>query len=149
MANQLDLWRGSWMNPFRELRRMQSSMEKLFDEMSPFPRTAQIEFSPSVDILEDKSHYVLKFDMPGIQRDQIRIELNNNVLTVSAERKEEQKQDDKRQYLSEVFYGSYQRSFTLPTSVDEKKVDAKLQDGVLTITIPKSQGAEAKQIAVH
>ena len=77
------------------------------------------------------------------------MELNNNILSVSAERKEETKREDEKQYFSEFSYGSYFRSMTLPSAVDEKKVDASFENGVLSLRLPKTETTKAKQIAIH
>lgn len=74
---------------------------------------------------------------------------NMERFMVSAERREEKKSEDKKSRYSEISYGSYQRRFTLPSAVDEKKVDAKFEDGVLMVTLPKTESTKTKQIAVH
>jgi HSP20 family protein len=158
MRNPLEAWRGG-RSPFRELQndmqRFQSKMEQLFEEMAPLsiasiPSAEAMEtFNPRCDVSEDKANYYLKFDIPGVSKDQIKVELANNTLTVSAERKEERKKEDQKKYLSEVFYGSYVRSFTLPNIVKESKIEAHFENGVLTLTIPKTEVTQTKQIAVH
>lgn len=107
-------------------------------------------FSPSCEVSEEENSYILKFDLPGVKKDQVKVEANQNELTVRAERKEEKKSETKKKYLSEVSYGSYMRSFTLPEPIDQKAVDAKFENGVLTITVPKTKVASSsKQIEVH
>jgi HSP20 family protein len=88
-------------------------------------------------------------DLPGVSKEQVKVETDKDQLTVRAERKEEKKSETKKKYLTEMYYGSYVRSFTLPSPVDEKKVDAKFENGVLTITIPKTEASKAKQIPVQ
>lgn len=148
MKNPIELWRGS-RNPFRE---MQHQMDRLFDEFSNWPAaetTVAGAINPRCNVSEDAGNYYVKFEIPGISKDQIKVELNNNVLSVSAERKEEKKREDEKQYYSEFSYGSYYRSMTLPTAVDEKKVDANFENGVLSLKLPKIEGSKAKQIAIH
>jgi HSP20 family protein len=149
MSNQpLDFWRNKMESPVRDIDRFLNdwwgvpSYSKLKNELN--------NFNPSCEITENKTHYLAKFDLPGINKDQIKIDLHDNVLTVSGERKEERKEDDKdnKRHVSEVFYGSFMRSFTLPVKVDPEKVDAKYDAGVLTIAVPKQEPAKARQITV-
>lgn len=144
----------SIFNPFRELSIMDNSFDRLFNELSAFRRSADIEgwFSPSCDIVDDKTHYTMKFDMPGVDKKDLKVELNEHQLTVSAERRSETETDEKNKYLSEIRYGSYTRSFTLPEQVDEKKIEAKLDNGVLTLKVPKTEitkSTKSQQIAIQ
>lgn len=148
MRNPIELWRGN-RNPLRE---MQHQMDRLFEEFSAWPSLesqASGTISPKCNVSEDANNYYVKFEIPGIKKDQIKVELNSNILSVSAERKEESKKEDEKQYFAEFSYGSYFRSMTLPTSVDEKKVDASFDNGVLSLRLPKIEGAKSKQIAIH
>lgn len=152
MANALELWRGSWRNPFRDMAKMESVFERMFDNFPEVTRRVGdngFTFAPSCEVSEENNQYILKFDLPGIPKDQVKIELADNRLTISAERKEEKKRDTKKIHLEELNYGSYSRTFTLPSAVDEKKVDAQYDSGVLTIMIPKVESTKAKQIAIH
>lgn len=154
MRNSIDLWREQ-SSPFRELKKVREEFDRVFDDMLPqlsngtslFTGTPQ--FNPSCDVSEDKANYYLKFDMPGMTKDQIKVEMSDGILTVSAERKEEKKKETAKQYRSEVFYGAYSRSLQIPTSVDEKKVDAQYVNGVLSVTLPKSETTQVKQIPVQ
>lgn len=140
MAN-LNLWR-PMKNPFREIARMESALDRMFAETS-------FSFTPSCEVLEDEKEYVMKFDLPGIPKEQVRIELADNQLTVTADRKEEKRQDTKRAHLEEFNYGSYMRTLALPVAIDEKKVDAKFENGVLTVTVQKAEPSKTKQIDIH
>ncbi|MGE4133813.1 MAG: Hsp20/alpha crystallin family protein [Bdellovibrionales bacterium] len=136
--------------PYRMLTRLQSDFDRLFEDLAVAePRLIGPEFSPTCELSEDKSNYVMTFDMPGVKKEDVKIELDGNRLMVSAERREEKKTEDKKRRYSEVSYGSYQRTCTLPSAVDDKKVDAKFENGVLTLTMPKTESSKAKQIAVH
>lgn len=144
----------NFLNPFRELSLFDNSFDRLFNQLASFRRSADIEnwFSPSCDIIDDKTQYVLKFDMPGVDKKDLKVELNEHQLTVSAERRSETETDEKNKYLSEIRYGSYSRSFTLPEQVDEKKIEAKLESGVLTLKVPKTETAKttkSQQIAIQ
>ncbi|MCX7978104.1 MAG: Hsp20/alpha crystallin family protein [Bdellovibrionaceae bacterium] len=146
MAN-LDLWR-RW-DPFRDFRSFDRLLEDFYS-----PRWKELEkvvMSPSVDLTENKNAYMMKFDLPGVSKDQIKIDLHDNVLTVSGERREEKETDDKdtRCHLREVSYGSFSRSFRFPEAVDAEKAEAKFEDGVLRLTIPKKEGAGKRQITIR
>lgn len=152
MSSPLELWKGPWGATSREFNRMQSMMDRFFDDLSETRRRygdVSTNFAPACELIEEGNQYLFKFDLPGIPKDQVKVELVNNQLTVSAERKEEKKKDTKSTHLSEVYYGSFLRSFTLPVAVDEKKADAKFDNGVLTVAIPKMEAIKPKQIEVH
>lgn len=136
--------------PFRSFSRLQNDLDRFFEDFTSNRSTPTTgAFSPSLELSEDKSNYIMKFDIPGVRKEDVSVEVDGNVLTVTAERREEKKSEDRRNRYSEISYGSYARSCTLPSAVDEKKVDAKFEDGVLTVTIPKTETSKAKQIAVH
>lgn len=148
----LTVWRDPWTRPFRELSRMQSAFDKMFSDLTEkklMGTDLEGRFAPSCEVSEDEKNYLMKFDLPGISKDQVKIEMSDGQLTVTAERREEKKTDNKKTYVSEISYGSYMRSFTLPPNVDDKKVDAKFENGVLSITIPKSEPSSSKKIEVH
>jgi HSP20 family protein len=148
MRNPLETWRGA-RSPFREI---QQQMDRLMEEFSAWP-VVELQptdvITPRCNMSEDAGHYFLNIDMPGIAKDQIKVELNNNVLSVSAERKEEKKHEDEKKYYSEISFGSFYRAMTLPLAVDEKKIEAKFENGVLHLTVPKIETGKAKQIAIH
>jgi HSP20 family protein len=150
-SNFLDIVRNRLSSPYRELAHLQSEFDRLANDMMGFRSGAPstFEFSPSCEVCEEESFYVAKFDIPGVNKDDIKIHLEGNQLTVSAERKEEKRSDEKKTRYSEISYGSYMRTFSLPAPVDEKKIEAKLDNGVLTVKIPKAQASKAKQIEIH
>jgi HSP20 family protein len=133
----------------RELSRLQKDFDCLFSELSDMEPFIKSDMSCSCELLEDNSNFTFKFDMPGIKKEDIKVEVDGNVLTVSAERSEEKKSDGKKSRYSEVSYGSYQRSFTLPDIAEEAKVGAKFENGVLTLTVPKAQTSNSKQISIQ
>jgi HSP20 family protein len=106
------------------------------------------DWSPSVDIYEDKDKYVVKAELPGMRRDDIEVSMNGDTLTISGERKQEEEKKEGQNYRSERFFGRFQRSITLPAEVQANKIDASYKDGILTITLPKSEAAKPKQIPV-
>jgi HSP20 family protein len=91
---------------------------------------------------------VLKAELPGISKDEVSIEVHNNTLILRGERKHEAAVQDERYYRRECAYGPFQRSFVLPTMVDQEKVQATYHDGILELHLPKSEAAKPKRIAI-
>lgn len=104
---------------------------------------------PMCDLSETDGEVQVKFDLPGLKADEIEIQLSNNVLTVSGERREEKEERGRTYHRLERRFGTFSRSLTLPCAVAEDRVDAKYQDGELTVTIQKSEEAKARRIKVH
>lgn len=146
MSRSLDLFR-SWGSPFRELARLQSDMERMMQEN--FAAGKNLDFAPTCELEESKENYVMRFEIPGVKKEDVKIDLEGNQITVSAERKEEKTSNDKKKHYSEFRYGSYSRSFTFPTPIDESRVDARFENGVLSIVVPKASAATAKQIKIQ
>ena len=131
------------------------NMHREFDTMlnrffNPEPGTRILPYG--VDIREDADHFYVEAELPGFKKDEVNVTLENATLTISAERNEQtsNKGDEKKgeSLLQERRWGRYVRSFTLPPTVDEQKVDAKLQDGVLTITLNKREEVKPRRITV-
>ena len=104
--------------------------------------------SPSLDLSETDGAVEVRMDLPGVKPEEIDIQLNNNVLTISGERKEEKEEKERAFHRVERRTGKFSRSFTLPCPVDENEVVAKHQEGVLSITLPKTREAQARKIDV-
>jgi len=104
---------------------------------------------PNVDIIEGKDTYLIKADMPGLDKKDIKVEVENGVLTISGEKKEEKVEQDKNHYYHlERSFGSFCRSFKLPDNVTSEQVDAKYANGVLELTLKKMEAAKPKAIEV-
>jgi HSP20 family protein len=137
--------------PGFELNRLRREIDRLFEEPFGFlaPSTGFFEgWTPAVDIYEDKDKYTVKAELPGMKKEDIDVSLDGNTLTISGERKEEQEKKEEEGYRSERFFGRFQRSVTLPATVQANKIEAAYKDGVLTIVVPKSEEAKPKQIQV-
>jgi HSP20 family protein len=102
------------------------------------------EFTPLCDCDETDSNYLLNFDLPGVKNNDVKVEIKDNQLSVSGERKSESK--NKEGY--EKSYGSFYRSFTLPSNIDSDKIEAHFENGVLKVSIPKKEKSSGKQIPV-
>lgn len=105
-----------------------------------------LDFSPAVDIDEKDGNYVVSADLPGMKKEDIKIDLSDNVLTISGERSREEKAEGK---YTERVYGKFTRSFSLPTKVNADKIQAQFSDGVLHITLPKAEGARSHAIKIQ
>ena len=106
------------------------------------------EWTPAVDITEDEKEYLLKAELPELKKEDVKVTVENGILTVSGERKFEKEEKGKKYHRIERSYGSFVRSFGLPDDADAEKVEAKFSDGVLRVHVAKSESAKPKQIEV-
>ena len=139
-------------DPFRELSALQNRMSRLFEEQYGTGREESLTtgaFVPPVDIYEDEHSIQLKLEVPGIEQKDLDIKVENNVLTVSGERKFEKEEKEENFRRVERRYGSFTRSFTLPNTVNPEDVSADYNDGVLKIRLGKRAEAKPKQIKVN
>lgn len=107
------------------------------------------QWSPSVDIVENKDEFVVKADMPGVKKEDLKLDVQNNTLVIKGNKKQEEKVEKDNYIRVERSYGSFIRSFSLPTNVDSTKINAKFTDGVLEIKIPKKEEAKPKEIKIN
>src|SRR5215469_12151438 len=139
-------------DPFRDLNVLQDRMNRLFDDAGRNWRTdepsATTTWSPSVDIFETENEIVVKAELPGLDRKDITLHLENNVLTLRGERKFEKETKEENYHRIERSYGNFSRSFSIPATVDEEKIRADYKDGVLKIVLPKKEQARPKQIKI-
>jgi HSP20 family protein len=138
-------------DPFRELEGIQARLNHLFTD-TPTRALDDGRFfanwTPPVDIQETAKEYVVKADLPDVKKEDVKVEINEDVLTVEGERKEEKEEEDKRFHRTERTYGRFVRRFALPTHVDGTGVKAEFKDGVLNVHLPKVQAARPKAIEV-
>ena len=106
-------------------------------------------FFPALDVVEEKDQYVLKADLPGINKEDIKVSVENGVLTIEGERKSETEHKDKQIHRVERSYGRFVRSLNLGTNVDNSKIRASYKDGVLQLMVPKSEAAKPKAIDIQ
>jgi HSP20 family protein len=138
-------------DPFRELASLQNRMNRLFDEQYGGGREESLTtgaFVPPVDIYEDEHSIQLKLEVPGVDQKDLDIQVENNVITVSGERKFEKEQKEENFHRVERRYGSFSRSFTLPNTVNADETTADYSNGVLTVRLAKRAEAKPKQIKV-
>ena len=139
-------------DPFRELGMLQDRMNRLFDDTGRGWRAdepaATTSWSPSVDIFETEGEIIVKAELPGLERKDIVLHLENNVLTLRGERKFEKETKEENYHRIERSYGNFSRSFSIPATVDDEKIRADYKDGVLKIALPKKEQAKPKQIKI-
>lgn len=104
---------------------------------------------PTTDVSETPEHLKLRLEVPGLSREDIKISVENNMLTVRGEKRQETTSEDETFYRTERSYGSFERSFTLPNHLEHDEIKANLQDGVLTIQIPRREEARAREISIE
>ena len=142
----------SW-DPFREFSTLQDRMNRLFrDSYGPEGREESLttaSFAPPVDVYEDEHTVTLKIEVPGIDENDIDVRVENNILTVHGERKFEKEEKEENFRRVERQYGSFTRTFTLPSTVDSENVSAGYDKGILKIVLPKKAEAKPKQIKVN
>jgi len=137
--------------PFRELSSLQTEMNRLFNaafEGQGGGNGPARRWTPAMDLLETDDEFVLRADLPGMNESDVSIELEDNILTVSGERKAER--EDKREgfYRMERAYGSFSRSLTLPKGIDPEAVSAAFDRGVLEVRVPKPEQRKPRRISI-
>jgi HSP20 family protein len=138
---------------FRELEGMSDRLNRVLNGRSApvsgrDEAMAVAEWAPIVDVLETESAFQIRAELPGIDKNGIKLSVEDGVLTISGHREQEKEEKGLRYHRRERLYGSFARSFTLPDSVDEQKVTAEFRNGVLTVRLPKSERAKPKSIEI-
>jgi len=135
---------------FGELTGMQQEMNRLFDEFFGERQTEMSEcaWTPMVDVSETETELRIRAELPGLNHEDIEINLQDNVLTLKGEKKQEQKEETENFHRIERCYGNFSRSFTLPANVKADAVQATFKNGILLITLPKTEEARPKKIEI-
>ena len=137
--------------PNRTVRDLQREVDSIFDQF--FGRGSDEETSavwaPRTDLSETDDAYRIRLDVPGMEKDDITINLQNNTLTVSGERSSERKEESEEYVRVERAFGNFHRTFTLPDAVDPENVEAAYDNGVLTIHVPKTETSTRRQIEIQ
>jgi HSP20 family protein len=144
-VRDLATWPSNLFGMQREMNRMFDNFFNGTDRDEDYALTA---WSPAVDIAEHDDQYVVKMELPGVSKEEVKITLESNILTIRGEKKQEKETKKENYHRVERSYGSFQRSFTLPTTVKNDKIDASFKDGILDIKLPKAEEAKPKQIEV-
>ncbi|MDH3973254.1 MAG: Hsp20/alpha crystallin family protein [Deltaproteobacteria bacterium] len=140
-------------DPFKDMITLRDRMDRLFEDSLARLRGGEDDmghsaWAPAVDIYETADTLVIKAEIPGVEKEDISVEVKENALYLKGERKFEKEVKEENYHRMERSYGSFKRIFQLPTSVDEDKIKANFKDGVLEINIPKAEETKTKQINV-
>ena len=138
---------------FRELENMSDRLNRLITGGRTSGRgqdesMAVADWTPAVDVMETDEDFQIRAELPGVEKRDVKLSVEDGVLMISGYRQEEEKNKGARYHRTELPYGRFQRGFTMPDAVDEKKVEAELKNGILTIRLPKSEKARPKSIEV-
>lgn len=136
-------------DPWRELEEMSNRWNRMLSR----PETkgtmmTTVDWAPLVDVKETNEEYLIKAELPGLKKEDVKVAIDHGLLTLTGERKLEKEEKGEKYHRVERFYGNFMRSFTLPEGVDENKVIAEHKDGVLTVRLPKSPVTKPKAIDV-
>jgi HSP20 family protein len=144
--NTLSKW-----NPVNEINEIQNRLSSFFGRSlgnNGDSRFALADWAPLADVTEDKKEYVIKAELPGVKKEDVKVHVEDGVLTISGERHFEKEEEGKRYHRVERSYGSFERIFTLPNACEAKKIAAKYDNGILTLHIPKNEEAIPQAIDV-
>jgi len=134
----------------RDLGTIQDEINRMFEDLAGRPESDEnMRLSPAADIMEDKDSFTVVAELPGMKKEDVKVSLQNSVLTISGEKKKESEQKDKTFHRLERSYGSFYRTFELPVMVDPSKIQADFKDGVLKVVLPKTEAAKPKEIAIN
>ena len=134
------------------------NFDELFERVAPsalgrWPRIfgekgVAFEWAPAADISETDKEYLVKTELPGIKREDVRITLDDGVISITGERKQEKEEKEEKRHRVERFYGTFSRSFSLPENVDDKAIRAESKEGVLYVHIPKTKAEQPKSVQI-
>jgi HSP20 family protein len=140
-------------DPYRDMVSLREAMDRLFEDSvvrsGLMPRDRDGLMSLALDVVETDDDLVVKATLPGIKAEDVDITIDNGMLTIQGEAQEEHTEEGERYHLHERRYGAFCRSVALPVGVDADNAKAQFEDGVLTLTLPKSEEAKPKRIAVN
>ena len=139
-------------DPFRDFSLLQDRMNRLFDDAGrgwrPEEPSATTTWSPAVDIFETENEIMVQAELPGVDRKDLTLNLENNVLTLKGERRFEKETKQENYHRIERSYGAFSRAFSIPAIVDEEKIRADYKEGILKIALPKKEQVKPKQIKI-
>jgi HSP20 family protein len=147
----LEKWRPRLIapSPFRELARLEREMEDMFGRLPAWPwGDREGAWAPAVDMIDHDEEIILRADLPGLDEKDIEVTVQDGVLAIRGQRKEEKEEKKENYYYSERSYGAFARMLTLPASVEADKVKATFKKGVLEVHLPKAKEAKGKKIEI-
>lgn len=136
--------------PATSLATLRGEMDRLFDDFLGAPwRRGEGKSEPAIEVADTQEAVVVKMQVPGVKKEDIHVDVRDNALTLKGEMKEEEKKEEQSYYRQEFRYGAFSRTIPLPVAVQADKAAAQLKDGVLTVTVPKSEQAKAREIPIQ
>jgi len=137
-------------NMFDEFDSMHNEIDRVFDRFrgGEYDTGAVQNWLPAVDVMEQDNAFIIKAELPGVDKKDVKITVQNDVLTIKGEKKQESEKKGENYHCTERLYGSFQRSFTLPATIASEKIDASYDNGVLVLNLPKLEEAKPKEIEV-
>lgn len=140
------------LEPFTGLRRLNSVLDEAFGNL-PFQTengsAITSSWTPAVDVFEDKETVKIVAELPGVKSEDVKLSIENQVLTLRGEKRQEAEAKSERIHRYERSYGVFERAFALPSTVDVDKIEARHQDGILTVIVPKAEKARPREIPVR
>lgn len=140
-------------SPVSDLRGMQREIDRMFDGVFPVRaangNSGATAWAPRVDVIDNDDAYLVHVDVPGVSKDDLKINYQDGILSISGERKHANEEREDNYLRVERSYGRFDRSFKLPQSVDVAKIEAKYNDGVLTVTVPKAEESKPREISIN
>ena len=124
------------------------NMSHLFNDFFNSDEEYENQWSPKVDVVELDDKFEFSAELPGINKDNVKLELNDNILTISGEKSQDNEGSDRNIHFTERYFGSFHRSFRIPAPVNSEKIEAEFKDGILRISLPKSEEAKPKTIEI-
>ncbi len=140
-------------NPASKMMNVNNHLDRFFSEFF-YPAGSHVSqdgycWNPAADVYENNDAYVIKAELPGLNKKHINVDVKENILTIKGERSDDNEVKEDKVYRKERFQGKFQRAFVLPSTVESGKIEAEFADGLLKITIPKSGEKKPKQITIH
>lgn len=138
--------------PFGEVESLRKEMEKLWDRFlgdTPLGRGRGTAWLPQVDVSESGNMIELAAELPGLEPGDVSVSISGDMLTIKGEKKREREEKDEKQHFVERYFGSFERSFRLPAEVQADKVEARFKNGVLKVSLPKSEEAKTKEVKIQ
>lgn len=136
-------------DPLRDLTAFRDDINRLFARTFGDGEATRSSWTPAIDVFEREDSVVLKAELPGLKVDDVAVEIDDNVLTISGERKFTDTVEDDRYYRVERSYGAFRRSMTLPQGIKEDAVQARFADGVLEVTVPKAEAPQPRKVTIE
>jgi HSP20 family protein len=136
------------VSPWRDFDLLENRMQRMMQALAPWEGTEAFTWTPRVDLTDEDGQFVLTAELPGVEPNDVNVELEGNLLTVRGEKKLEREHKEEHVHVAERHYGSFERTFTLPSGADPDKIEADFHQGVLKLRIAKRPEARGRKIEV-